>query len=299
MVTVTRRKPTRGAGFTLLEILLTVGLLLALLGAVVYNFESAKRGADLEEGARQLEALIRFAGAQAANTGKAVQFRFGDDVTFSSGSSNTNAVSETSAKNVNDIPAIEDLEDWGAKLRVVYEADPVAQPGVFVELPEAAPFVQALGERVRIEKIRTPERPLNQSTNELAATESVGGTGSNSITFYPDGSSQTVDIFLVSKEREDLREMIVHIDGVTGSVRKEFRSTSDLVPIEWMEDPNQNQNQNQNSSQQQPSTTVGSVKEPTPATETSSPSSGMPEDPAFTRPPKNETTLTNFEDFPE
>src|ERR1041385_8373438 len=85
MVFRTRRKRTDGAGFTLLELLLTVALLLALLAAVVYNFQSAQRGADLDEGTRQVEALIRFAAAQAANSGKMVQVRFGDDPTASAG----------------------------------------------------------------------------------------------------------------------------------------------------------------------------------------------------------------------
>jgi type II secretory pathway pseudopilin PulG len=274
-----------------LELLLTVALLLALLAAVVYNFESAKRGTDLEEGARQVEALIRFAGAQAANSGKAVQLRFGDGVDVSS---STNSISETSTSAVNDIPAIEDLEDWGAKLRVVYEVDPVLQPGVFADLPEARAFLDAIGERVRIEKVRTPERPLNQSTNELAIVEgSARAAEASAVTFYPDGSSDTVDIFLVSKEREDFREMIVRLDGVTGSVRTELRGLDDLVPIEWMED--------ENSPQKQTSTETGSAKEPA-AIETASSTTPppMPEDPAFSEPAKNDTTTTNlFEDFPE
>jgi type II secretory pathway pseudopilin PulG len=291
MVIETRRKKTDGLGFTLLELLLTVALLLALLAAVVYNFESAKRGSDLEEGARQVEALIRFAGAQAANSGKAVQLRFGEEVTVSS---STNSTSETSASAVKDIPAIEDLEDWGTKLRVVYEIDPVLQPGVFVDLPEGKAFLEAIGERVRIEKVRTPERPLNQSTNELAIVEGTAKTdGASSVTFYPDGSSETVDIFLISKEREDFREMIVRLDGVTGSVRTELRALDDLVPIEWMED--------ENSPQTQTSTETGSTKEPAPVETTSSATPPqMPEDPAFSEPTKNDTTKTDaFEDFPE
>ena len=291
MATETRRTKSDGAGFTLLEILLTVALLLALLGAVVYNFEAAKRGSDLEEGARQFEALIRFAGAQAANSGKTVQFRFGNDVTFSS-NADTNSVSQTSTNSVNDIPAIEDLEDWGAKLRVVYEPDPVLQPGVFVDLPEASSFLQALSDRVRIEKVQMPERPRNQSTNELAVAD-VARAEANSVTFYPDGSSETVDIFLVSREREDLREMVLHLDGVTGRVRTELHSGDDLVPIEWMEDENSSQQQKQTS------TETGSTKEPTPVTDTSSPATSMPEDPAFENPTKNDTTKTNiFEDLP-
>ena len=292
MVTETRRKKSDGAGFTLLEILLTVALLLGLLGAVVYNFESAKRGADLDEGARQFEALIRFAGAQAANSGKTVQFRFGNEVTFSS-NADTNSVSETSTNSVNDFPAIEDLEDWGARLRVVYEPDPVLQPGVFVDLPEASSFLQALSDRVRIEKVQMPERPLNQSTNELAMADVAARPEVNSVTFYPDGSSETADIFLISREREDLREMVLHLDGVTGRVRKELHSGEDLVPIEWMEDENSSQRQTQTS------TETGSTKEPAPVTDTSSPATSMPEDPAFENPAKNDATKTNiFEDLP-
>jgi len=301
MVIETRRNNSGGLGFTLLEMLLTVALLLALLAAVVFNFESAKRGADLEEGGRQMEALIRFAGAQAANTGKAVQFRFGEDVPISSDTNSVSAVSTNSARanSLNDIPAIDELEDWGAKLRVVYEADPVLQPGIFVDLPEAKPFLEAISDRVRIEKVRTPERLVNQSTNELAMIETVAKPeGANSVTFYPDGSSQTVDIFLISREREDLREMIVHLDGVTGGVRTELRSTDDLVPIEWMEDEN-------SAEKKQTSTEKGSTKEPTkePTTDTTSTTdpSAMPEDPAFENPTKNnQTAKTNlFEDFPE
>jgi Tfp pilus assembly protein FimT len=292
MVTETRRKKSDGAGFTLLEILLTVALLLGLLGAVVYNFESAKRGADLEEGARQFEALIRFAGAQAANSGKSVQFRFGNDVAFSS-STDTNSSAQTSTNSVNDFPAIEDLEDWGAKLHVVYEPDPVLQPGVFVDLPDAAPFLRALGDRVRIEKVQMPERPLNQSTNELAVADVAASPEANSVTFYPDGSSQTVDIFLVSREREDFREMVLHLDGVTGRVRRELHSGDDLVPIEWMED------ENSQPQQKQTATETGSTKEPAPVTDASSPATAMPEDPAFENPAKNDTTKTNiFEDLP-
>src|SRR5687768_18286063 len=118
MVIETRRKKTDGLAFTLLEMLLTVALLVALLAAVDYNFQSARRGSDLEERGRQVEALIRFAGAQAASSGKAIQFRFGDNVDVTS---TTNSTSETAAPALNDFAPIEDLEDWGTKLRVVYE----------------------------------------------------------------------------------------------------------------------------------------------------------------------------------
>jgi Tfp pilus assembly protein FimT len=298
MVTCTRRNNADGPGFTLLELLLTVTLLLALFAAVVYNFQSAQRGADLEEGARQLEALIRFAGAQAASSGKAVQFRFGDNANASSSSGGTNSLSEqpmSSTNSVNDFASIDDLADWGTKLRVVYEADPVLQPGIFVDLPEANPFLEAIADRVRIEKVRMPERPLNQGTNELAATQQTQAPAA--VTFYPDGSSDAVDLVLVSKEREDYRQLTVHLDGVTGGIRKEIKSGDDLVPIEWMGDENSSERKQASSSN--PTATTESAAQT--STSASAKPTSMPEDPAFEQndSPKTENTKTNaFDDFP-
>lgn len=289
MVTETRRNKTDGLAFTLLEMLLTVALLVALLGAVVYNFESAKRGSDLEEGARQVEALVRFAAAHAASNGKAVQFRFGDDV---ESTSSTNSTSEVSEPLVNDFESIEELEDWGTKLRVVYEIDPVGQPGIFVDLPEAAPFLEAIVERVRIEKVRMPERPLNQRTNDLTFVQEAPVVAPM-LTFYPDGSSETADIVLISREREDYREIVVRVDGITGSVRSELKVYDDLIPIEWMED--------ENAPATTETATAGAMKTEPPPEKITEPAP-MPEDPAFDDfETKDTTTLTNAfdDDFPE
>ncbi len=226
MVIQTRRNKKGGGGFTLLEMLLVTALLIALMGAIIFNFSSLQRGADLQEGARQFEALVRFAGAQAANSGHAVQLR------FDGGASSTNMVEVT-----------DDPDDWSAKLRVVWEPDPVLQPGVFVDLPEAAPFVEAIGDRVRIDKIRLPQRPLNLGTNDLAMTQDAPEK-LPSVTFFPDGSSDSAEIVLLSKRAEDSRQATVRVDGITGSVRSELVAMEDLVPVEWMGEENAATNQN-------------------------------------------------------
>src|ERR1041385_225313 len=71
-------------GFTLIELLLVVALVLMLSSAVVFNFSNLLRGNQLEEGTTRLETLMRFARAQAANSGRKVQLVF-------SGGESTNA----------------------------------------------------------------------------------------------------------------------------------------------------------------------------------------------------------------
>ena len=73
-----------GRAFTLVELLLAVALLVLLLGAVVFNFSSLQRGATLDEGVNQIGALIRYARAQAASSGRQLQLSFEPHLTWRS-----------------------------------------------------------------------------------------------------------------------------------------------------------------------------------------------------------------------
>lgn len=209
------RKNRNGLGFTLVELLLTVALLMALLAAIVFNFSSLRAGADLEEGGRQFEALVRFASAQAANSGRTIQFRFGDE-----------------AAGTNDPVALEWEEP--AKLRLVTEFDPVNQPGIFSDVLEAAPMLEEIEQRVRVEAVNIPGRPMNQSTNEMDLEAPVAGFPA--ITFFPDGSTDTAEIVLASRDELDFRRLKIRLEGVTGALRSELSRPEELVPLEWMDD---------------------------------------------------------------
>ena len=211
MVISARRSTTKnGPGFTLLELLLVVVLLLGLLGALIYNFSPLQTGANLDEGARQFEALVRFAGAHAASTGRAVQFRFEETSTNETFSS-------------------------AVPLKVVVEVDPVGQPGTFEEAREAQPFLAELSERIRFVEVKGGERPLNQGTNEVVEAEVYAKTFPP-ITFFPDGSSDSATIVARSTDPLDLREMKFELAGVTGGIRTEIRRIEEMVPVEWMDD---------------------------------------------------------------
>jgi hypothetical protein len=221
VISARRSRKSGGPGFTLLELLLVVVLLMGLLAALVYNFATLKSGASLDEGGRQFEALVRFAGAHAANTGRAVQFRF-----------------EESSTN--------DTVQAGPQLRVVREVDPVGQPGVFEEAREAEPFLTELLERIRVVEVKGGERPANQGTNELADAEAMVTT-MPPITFFPDGSSDSAVIVIESRDPDDLRQMTIHLAGVTGSIRTEIKKMDEMVPVEWMEDEEGNKSVAENS----------------------------------------------------
>src|SRR5262245_18032210 len=100
-----------GHGFTLVELLLALVLVLLLAGALVFSFSSLLGGTQLEEGAGQVESLLRYARAHAANTGRKVQLLFNEE-------------DETG-------------EQWG-NVRLSWEPDPLGDPGYFEDVAEAS-----------------------------------------------------------------------------------------------------------------------------------------------------------------
>lgn len=193
-----------GGAFTLVELLLAVALLVLLLGAVVFNFSGFQRGAPLDEGVNQIEALIRYARAQAASSGKRLQLGFeeSDDNTFVAAN---------------------------GPLRLLWEPDPIARPGLFEPLAEAEEYVRGLTELIRIESVRLIEgnnfEPNSDDTSGVP-DESVE-TGSilapfPPVAFFPDGSSDSAEILVASRSEEDSRRIAVRLQGLTGTIRRKL-----------------------------------------------------------------------------
>lgn len=65
-------------GFTLLELLVTVSLLIMISACVVFNFSSAEDRMLLDDGVTNIQTLIRFSRAHSINTGKTVKILFPD-----------------------------------------------------------------------------------------------------------------------------------------------------------------------------------------------------------------------------
>ncbi len=197
-------------GFTLIEQLLTIVLMLLLLGAVVYNFSTAANGARLDEGATQLESLFRFARAHAESTGKQVRILFPE---AESGDNAETLVAEAP----------------GTTVRVMWEADPVGAPGVFLDLPEAASYVESISELVSIQQVQPDGQGAAAGADAAApapeAAETTAPETSHSpfsvVNFYPDGTGDSVNIVLTSRDETDVRRVTVRLAGLTGSIRRQ------------------------------------------------------------------------------
>ena len=198
------------AGYTLLELLLVVLLVLLFTGAAVMNVAPLAQGARLDEGVGQLETLLRFARAEAAQQGRRHQLQI-------------QAASEAQ-------PASR------AAIAVRWEPEPLQDPGVFVQRQSTAALAQSVTEHVRSEHVRLIE-PASPSAHPPAArdawdmsapaSEPPGAPAFGaveewpSITFYPDGSSDSAEILVGSTDINDPRLMLVKWNGLSGSTARE------------------------------------------------------------------------------
>ncbi len=196
----TRARPSC-CGFSLIELLLAVVLVLSLLGAVAFSFSTVHKGAELDEGTIQLEALLRFARAQAANTGRKVQITFNE---ASEGGANL-------------------LE---SALQISWEPDPLGQPGLFEELPEGIGFAKSINDLVSVKNVGfgKSESEVDKMTDDSQAVEAMAleelTPAPAAIAFYPDGSCDSAKITMASRNGEDSRRTSIRLVGATGVMRR-------------------------------------------------------------------------------
>ena len=195
---------TSNHGFTLLEILLVLVLLLLLFGAAVFEFNSMGRGASISAGAERLESLFRFARSEAERTGRKIRIRFSaaDELTRST--------------------AAGPVAEW--------EADSLQQPGQFAQLPNSVHFTRGVDDLVTVESVELTDldsRLAAQLTGESALPDSGPATGFELdeplvINFYPDGSCDSVKVRLADRNPDNSTKTLVELIGLTGTVRREI-----------------------------------------------------------------------------
>ena len=223
------RQVKTSAAFTLVELLLTVGLMLGLVGAVVINFGSLDRHARLEEGASHLETLFRYARAQAGSTGRQVRIVF--DSSPPAGAGVTTSPDQ-------------DQTESTSGVQILWEANPLAAPGKFELLPGAELLVDQVNELVNVREVRQPgantlesdslKQPgqPNPSEGHFSPDSQLmdgASTGSQTLTCYPDGSSDSVEVVVGSANGEDKRLAVVTLSGLTGASKHRVKAEADAA----------------------------------------------------------------------
>lgn len=212
--------PRGNRGFSLVELLLTLVLILCLAAASVFTFTAVYRSSNLDEGGDRFQSLVRFAQAEASTTGRKVRLQF-----------------------VPVTPIEESAEVELRNIKVTWEADLLNAPGVFEAYTNKAWSEAIVNELVGVRKVKTDQATETIAENENS-TASVAETAEAaelsedfpSITFYPDGSCDSADIVLASRNSEDEREIEVHLSGLLGSVSTRTLNTRGDEGAEWDEE---------------------------------------------------------------
>jgi len=176
-------------------------LVAVLMGLVVFNFTGWHESRKLKEGALQVEAMIRLARAEAANQGR--RFRLA-------------------------------CEAETGQLKVLWEADPLAQPGRFAEYQGSAWAADVPNDLVRVTRCQLTGPGAFRTLN-LEQMKEPREDVPEPVTFYPDGSSDSavIELAKVDADMEDPSQAyraILELDGLNGVITTRF-----LTPTEYEE----------------------------------------------------------------
>lgn len=199
-------------GFSLVELLLTLVLILCLAAASVFTFTAVYRTANLDEGSDRFQSLIRFAQAEAATTGRKVRLEF----------------------QPTHLETLAEVDSELREIKVTWEADMLNAPGVFEVYTNKAWSEEIVNELVVVEKVAS----LTES-GEPMPTDTVAAdidpmdpmpTSEDfpSITFYPDGTSDSAEVVLASRNDEDERRLAVRLGGMLGTVSTRTLSATEV-----------------------------------------------------------------------
>jgi type II secretory pathway pseudopilin PulG len=191
MMTMSRTGPTpparrnAGRGFTLIEILLALGVIVMMIGIMALAVGGWISGRTLENGATQVESALRLARADAANQGRRLRLVFPGEA---------------------------------AAPKILWEPDPLAAPGEFVDYG-ACTWRECLAvDGLQVSRCDpmgpSLQRPADWGGQEVSDKSATAAA----ITFEPDGSSDSAVIELTVTGSGDSRRAVLLLDGQTGRI---------------------------------------------------------------------------------
>lgn len=176
----------RPLGFTLLEVLLAIALMVVLVSITVGTFTDFYQNEQIGEGSRRMDSVLRMARADAANQGRKIRMVF-DPQTFQ--------------------PSI------------VWEPKPLEEPGVFVPYTGASWTSGLPTDCVRVRRCQRIKDSAVQTSMFKKDEElhSSDGKVLQGLTFYPDGTCDSAIVELGGLVDSELRIGRIDIEGTTGT----------------------------------------------------------------------------------
>ncbi len=170
----------RRPGFTLIEVLLALTLVVLFGTLSVLSFTSWRQARALPEGADRVESLIMLARAEAANLGRHLRLEFGAD----------------------------------GQMAVEIERNPLEEPGKYSPYLDSAWASELPNDLVRVVRCTL----TGSSAYSVLNTRGQEPGELQAITFFPDGSCDSAAIELREADR-DKRHAIIEIDALTNKVQ--------------------------------------------------------------------------------
>ena len=195
--------PPARRGFTLVEIVLALVIFILLMGIAAVNFPALRGGRALQEASLRMETALRMARADAANKGRRLRLQF---------------------------------DQQQQQANVLWEPEPLTQPGEFVQYT-ACTWQKFLAiDGVDVERCEFVGASAYRNFEEAT----VGGgyaadPDQATVTFEPDGSSDSVVIELVDADVPEGPRARLQLDGLTGAVSRCILTLEELQELEAYE----------------------------------------------------------------
>ena len=184
--------------FTLLELILSLSLLMLLAGAAIGTFWGTLSATKTQANADRICSLLRATRAEAANTGRRFQISF-------------------DAETRQPVVAIEE--------------DPLGEPGVFSPCKAWWAEGVELMEGVRVVLCHRTGDSAFTDAGQPTRAPGKGDDSLSSLTFWPDGSSDSARIVLANDDEDHPWVVEITLNGVDGTIATRQIDTEE-EPIE-------------------------------------------------------------------
>ncbi len=199
-------------GFTLIEVIITVAMITLLVGIFSATMFGTIGGRSLDEGTIQFDTMLRLARAEAANQGRRLRLTYSPLPADESTSESVSA----------DAPI--------STIRFEWEPQPLAQPGEFIPYENGSWTLSLPTKLVIVQQcMLTGESALQTLTydSELMTDDSSLET-LHPINFFPDGTTDSARIVLLSTDPGDNRTAVITLDGINGRITSSLMTPSEL-----------------------------------------------------------------------